>query len=55
MSVWAIVYLCLVAMSFGVVAVKHGQPKGPYSLWGWFISVSITIPILYMGGFFKVQ
>lgn len=53
MSIWAIIYLCVVAISFGVTISKHGEPKGNYSIIERFFGVGFALFVLYMGGFFN--
>lgn len=47
-------YLALITFSLGITAQQHGKPKtGNYSIWISLISASLSLFLLYMGGFFK--
>lgn len=52
MSIWAIIYLCVVAVSLGVTISKHGEPRGNYSIIEWVFGVGFALFVLYKGGFF---
>ncbi len=52
MSIYAIITLVLVGISFGIVLVKHGKPHEDYNIWTWLIAVAIQTFLMYMGGFF---
>ena len=52
MSVYAIIYLILSAMSFGIVLVKHGQPREDWNIWVYMLGSTIGLSLLYFGGFF---
>lgn len=49
-----IVYLVLIGAGLLIAANQHGKPKkGNENFWTTFISASITLTILYLGGFFS--
>jgi len=45
-------YVALLAMGFGVVAAKHGEPRDPYSIWWTLVADAIVLTLLTYGGFF---
>jgi hypothetical protein len=50
-----IIILVLLAMGLGISLVQSGKPKtGTHSFWVQAISTTITLAILYWGGFFNV-
>jgi len=53
MSIYAIIMLVLVGMSFGIQMVKHGQPRENWNVWHYTLSVSISLSLMYFGGFFN--
>lgn len=55
MSVPAIIYLAICLIGLLISANGHGRPKeGVESFWHTAIGCSITISLLYWGGFFEV-
>lgn len=49
----SIVFLALVLLNLGITIFEHGKPKtGNNNFWISLIGNSITIAILYWGGFF---
>jgi hypothetical protein len=53
MGIWQIVWIALMALSFGIAIAKHGQLRdGKYNAWITLISLVIETAILYLGGFF---
>ena len=52
MSIWAIIYLILSALSLGIALAKDGEPQSNYSFLATLLGTSIGLWILYMGGFF---
>jgi hypothetical protein len=54
MSIYAIIYLLLNVFSLGYIASKHGQSRiDTWNVWPVLIVwAGITMPLLYMGGFF---
>lgn len=47
-----IIYMLLVALSFGVTVAKHGEPRDPHNCLTQLIGIAIVLPLLYWGGFF---
>lgn len=47
------IYLALTAVGLGVTIAKHGEPKGNYSVGTALVSLAITLPLLWWGGFFS--
>lgn len=46
-------YLAIVLIGFGITIAKHGEPRTrKYSIGEFFLVASITLLILYLGGFF---
>ena len=52
--IYQIVYLLLIAMSLGATLAHHGQKRKPTNFWHSVISASISLFLLYKGGFFNV-
>jgi hypothetical protein len=46
-----IVWVGFAAAGFGIAAVKHGEPRKPYSVWDQVFGIAIAVPLLYFGGF----
>lgn len=54
MSIYAIIYLCLIMFSLGISLAHHGKPKtGNDNVWHIIIANIITLFLLYKGGFFE--
>ena len=52
--IYIIIYIILFAISFGIVAAKHGEPKeGEYNIWVYSISSFIDLWLLYKAGLFN--
>jgi len=49
-----IIMLALMFFDYLAYANKHGQSKGNYNIWHYFISNIILLTLLYFGGFFDV-
>lgn len=49
-----IVLICFFVFSLAITMVKHGEPKGEYSLITFGISAALELLILWAGGFFDV-
>lgn len=48
-----ITWVVLVALSLGIHAAKHGQPRDPYNFGLSVISAVLAAGLLYAGGFFN--
>ena len=49
-----ITFVALIVFSLGITLEQHGKPKtGNESFWLSLISTTLTMWLLYMGGFFK--
>ena len=47
------IYLGLMIFSFVVTSINHGEPKtGNWTIWDPIVTYSITLTLLYFGGFF---
>lgn len=47
-----ITVLVLLAMGVGASLVKHGEPKGNWSVWGSLFAAGVDVWLLHAGGFF---
>jgi hypothetical protein len=47
-----LIYLALVLIGFGYTVAKHGQPQNPHNIITSLVATSISMLILYLGGFF---
>lgn len=48
-----IIYIVLVAISWTVHSMKHGQPRDGYNV-GWAtVNTAVAVGLLYWGGFFS--
>jgi len=47
-----VIYLLLIFMSFGVHLAKHGASKGNHNVLIFLFDASVTLLILWWGGFF---
>jgi len=42
MTPWAqIIFLALICIDFGLVAMQHGKPREPYNFWTWIFATAI--------------
>jgi len=49
-----IIYICLLIFTLTVHLIKHDEPReGNYNFWHMVIAGSITVTILYYGGFWN--
>ena len=49
-----IIYICLMAVCFGIELVKVGKPReGTHNPIAWIVMQGIMIGLLYWGGFFS--
>lgn len=48
-----ITLIALMAAEFGIVVVKHGEPRDNFNLWISGLGASIVIWLLYKGGFWS--
>ena len=46
------IWLGFIILGFGIVLSKHGEPRGPYSVWDYLVNSIISLGLLYWGGFF---
>lgn len=52
-GLWQIIYIFIMGLGLGMVAMRHGQPKeGNENFWVTLISAFIQAFIMYMGGLF---
>lgn len=53
MNGWIVCWLCLQAIGFGVVLVRHGKPRiGKINAWDNVMGLAISFGLLYLGGAF---
>jgi hypothetical protein len=45
--------LFLLVFGLGISAAEHGKPRTNHNFWVQFMTTSLTIGLLYLGGFFK--
>lgn len=48
-----ITFISLLAVSFAISAVKHGEARPPYSVWAAAIGVALNVWLLHAGGFWS--
>ena len=54
MSIYAIILICLYAISLLISANQHGKEKtGKYNFWNAFIAQLLVFILLILGDFFK--
>lgn len=53
MSTPAIIILVLYGLDALIVANKHGQPKGNFSMGATVLDAAVFLGLLYWGGFFR--
>lgn len=53
MNGWAIFYLVLIGMSWGVHVAKHGQPRKPYNANEATLALGILMLLWWLSGFFQ--
>jgi hypothetical protein len=47
-----LVYLSLTVLSLGISIAKHGEPRTPHNCLVEIIGITISLSLLYWGGFF---
>jgi len=47
-----IIWIALAAAGVAISAAKHGESRGPHSVWQTLIGTGIGAGLLYAGGFF---
>jgi len=47
------IFLFFVVLGLGINLAKHGEPRGNYNIFWNMFDASITLALLYFGGFFK--
>lgn len=48
-----VTWIALAAAGVAISAVKHGQPREPFSIWTALAATAISSGLLYAGGFFS--
>lgn len=47
-----IIMIVLMTIVVVIASLKHGEPKGFYSIWATLVAVALEAGLLYWGGFF---